>query len=139
MSSADCRVVSIPDCRAAARWPGSGGTPLSQGKDGIRRGLEGLVTAIAGAEESSGLSMLGAIAERLRRSITRKPQPEIAVSGLVRTTIEIAESTPALQQLPEPVVYSSANSKIAELPTSTTTEEEGTGDLRRLVGNVRFS
>lgn len=139
MKSTDCRVVSIPDCRAGARWPGSGGTLLSQGKDGIKRGLDALVTVLTGGEEASGISTLGAIAERLRRSLTRKSQGEIPSGAAQPKIIEIAAQPAPLQQLPEPVVYSSTNSKVAEIPTPPNAEPDGAEDLRKLVGNVRFS
>lgn len=141
VASAECRVVSIPECRAAARWPGSGGTLLSHGREPLKRGLDSLASAVIGGDEAANLSARAPLTERLRRSLRRGRANSSRMGSEPVQPLEIGApaAVPERAQLPEPLVYSSANSKVAQLPPPPSPDDEGAEDLRRLVGNVRFS
>ena len=128
-------VVSLPYCRAGARWPGSGATMTSQGREGLRRGINSLLAALGVVEEQSLISSLGGFAEMLKQSLRgssdRSTQP---------TTSKAIEIGPQpVGQLPQPVVYAGVAPKPLKLLPSGPESAESSDDLRRLVGNVRFS
>ena len=95
----------IPLCRQGARWPGSGGSIFSQGREPVGAALATLVELLGFGEAPREPSLVASVVARIRAGLQRSgepaPEEDESAPGALPTALPAA-TRPVSLGLPEP-------------------------------------